>query len=186
MRKVTLEQKREAVQITIAGGDPIVFLEQCGSRNADLMWRTIRDNLKEADPDTFAQLPEKKPRKNQKQKNKHVNTQKTAGDAMENMQAAADEFFGKCEEMGLKVGEKEEPAEEDEPDSTVKPAEIEGMPVLEIGGGFGRYRRSDVHGQTYIDFEPVDGSDTLSYTVEQWRNLWKEHKRAAVILGVEM
>ena len=212
MRKVTLEQKREAVQIAIAGGDPIGFLEQCGSRNADLMWRTIRDNLKEADPDTFAQLPEKKPRKNQKQKNKHVNTPKTAGEAMENLQDAADEFFEKCEEMGLKLDKEET---EEEPESVVKgpvtpdelfetfnrfeelpkvtakkifyPMIYDGMTIREVEGGFGRYRRSDVNDKIYIDFEPADGFlDTLSYTVEQWRSFRKEHERAAEILGVEL
>jgi hypothetical protein len=66
------------------------------------------------------------------------------------------------------------------------PAMCSGMTVREVEGNFARYRRSDVGGSTYIDVEIEDSSDTLSYTIEQWRSFRKEHDRAAVILGVEM
>ena len=58
--------------------------------------------------------------------------------------------------------------------------------VREVEGNFARYRRSDVGDMIYIDVEIEGGSDTLSYTIEQWRSFRKEHDRAAVILGVEI
>ena len=67
-----------------------------------------------------------------------------------------------------------------------KPVNYDGFNVREVEGNFARYRRSDVGGSTYIDVEIEGGSDTLSYTIEQWRSVRKEHDRAAVILGVEM
>ena len=101
---------------------------------------------------------------------------------MEGMKDAADEFFGKCEDMGLSLGKDEAP---EEPKIT-QPVVYDGMTVREIEGGFGRYRRSDVHDSTYIDFEYTDGCDTISLTVEQWRGFRKELERAAAILGVEL
>ena len=67
-----------------------------------------------------------------------------------------------------------------------KPVNYDGFNVREVEGNFARYRRSDVGGSTYIDVEIEGGSDTLSYTIEQWRSFRKEHDRAAVILGVEL
>ena len=197
--KVTLEQKKKAVEIALEGGDPREFLGTL-CKAPGVMWSSIREKLKTADPELYEKLPKAIPHKNAKHpwrameqvrreeyKEKHQAT-KTAGEAMENIQGAVDEFFGKCEEMGLKLDKEET---EDEPESEepkiFQPVNYDGMVVREVEGGFGRYRRSDVGQKIYIDFEPADDClDTLSYTVEQWRSFRKEHERAAVILGVEM
>ena len=84
--------------------------------------------------------------------------------------------------MGLSLGKDEAP---EEPKIT-KPVVFDNMTIREVEGGFGRYRRSDVHDSTYIDFEYTDGCDTISLTVEQWRGFRKELERAAAILGVEL
>ena len=60
------------------------------------------------------------------------------------------------------------------------------MTVREVEGEFGRYRRSDIRGTTYIDFESTDRLDTISLTVDQWRAFRAETERAAAILGVEL
>ena len=67
-----------------------------------------------------------------------------------------------------------------------KPVGYDGFTVREVEGDFARYRRSDVSEKTYVDVEIADGCDTLSYTVEQWRNIKREFSRAAVILVVEI
>ena len=60
------------------------------------------------------------------------------------------------------------------------------MTVREIEGLFGRYRRTDINGATYIDFENPDGADILSYTVDQWRKMRVEQANAFRILWVEL
>ena len=66
------------------------------------------------------------------------------------------------------------------------PAMHAGMIIRELEGGFGRYRRSDVHDSTYIDFEYTEGADVISLTVVQWRMFLKELKNAAESLGVSL
>ena len=96
-------------------------------------------------------------------------------DAMKGMKDAADEFFGTCEEMGLTL-------EKAKKDAT--PVKYDDMTIREIEGVFGRYRRSDVNGTTYIDFECDDGLDILSLTVNQWIQFREEQEKAFAILGV--
>lgn len=57
--KITLEQKKRAVEIAMNGGNPLKYLADCGSDNPTGMWYTIKQNLKETDPRTFALLPKK-------------------------------------------------------------------------------------------------------------------------------
>ena len=117
---------------------------------------------------------------------------------MAGMKDAADEFFSKCADAGLNL---------DIPDKTEEigasiiksktvdlmesleiknPLKYEDFTVREVEGLFGRYRRSDVHGSIYIDFELTDGADVISLTVEQWRSFRAEQVKAALILGVEL
>ena len=55
--RVSLEQKKKAVQIALDGGNPFDFLRQCGSKEPAGLWWTIKQNLKKVDPDTYAKLP---------------------------------------------------------------------------------------------------------------------------------
>ena len=54
---ITLEQKKQAVEIAIHGGDPVDYLKKCGSKNASAHWFYIRKVLKEKDPEKYAKLP---------------------------------------------------------------------------------------------------------------------------------
>lgn len=72
------------------------------------------------------------------------------------------------------------------PGKITEPVVYDGLIVREVEGNFGRYRRSDVGGATYIDFESGDGLDTLSLTVDQWRSFREENAKAAKVLGVEL
>ena len=67
-----------------------------------------------------------------------------------------------------------------------QPLVFDGMTVREIEGTYGRYRRTDINGSVYVDFEAPDGADILSYTVEQWKKLRVEQANAFRILGVEL
>ena len=172
-------QNEEAVKVALAGGNPLKYLENCGSRNPSAAWYAIKQKVKEKDPETYAKLPARNPRKDAAVKKE---PKPTLADAMEGMKDAADEFFGKCEDMGLSLGKDEAP---EEPKIT-KAVVFDNMTIREVEGGFGRYRRSDVHGSIYLDFEQTDGADVISLTVNQWRSLREELNRAAAILGVEL
>ena len=78
--------------------------------------------------------------------------------------------------MGLKVSEPK----------ITQPVSYDGMVIREVEGLFGRYRRSDISGKIYIDFEPAESLDVLSYTVEQWKTFRKEQEKAVAVLGVEL
>lgn len=190
-KTVTLEQKKKAVDIALAGGNPLTFLAECGSANPGNMWWTIKQNLKEVDPEKYEKLPKRlnsgektvpgipidlieAPAMPQKAETPEE-PEATLADAMKGMKDAADEFFGTCEEMGLTL-------EKAKKDAT--PVKYDNMTVREIEGVFGRYRRSDVNGITYIDFECDDGLDILSLTVNQWIQFREEQEKAFAILGV--
>ena len=59
MRKVTLEQKKKAVEIALAGGDCLGYLKSIGSKQPAALWYKIRQDLKEAEPETYEKLPER-------------------------------------------------------------------------------------------------------------------------------
>jgi len=140
-------------------------------KSAGQQYRQLRNFAKENDPIAYAALPESI--------GGDIVPVTSLADAMQNCQDAADEFFGKCEEMGLKTEVPEEP-------KICQPVVYEDMIVREVEGLFGRYRRSDIGGKVYIDFEPFDTMDVMSFTVEQWRSFREEQVKAAAILGVEL
>lgn len=163
LRKVTLEDKKKAVQIAIDGGDPREYLGKL-CKAPDAMWSSIRKALKDSDPEKFAQLP-----KSIKGSKKEAKTDDEAPE-------------GSPDEAP------EEPAEPKEPEAPKisRPVVYDSMTIREVEGDFGRYRRSDVRGTVYIDFEHREGCDTISMTVEQWKCWRKGLERATAILGVEL
>lgn len=173
-RVISPENEQEAVKCAIAGGDPIAYLKNCGAKNPSAAWYHIRSKIKDSDPETYAKLQDLREQKKEKPE--------TLADSMEGMQEAADEFFGKCEDMGLDLCKDETP---EEPKIT-QPVVFEDMIVREVEGLFGRYRRSDVGEATYIDLEFTECCDVISNTVGQWRSFMAELDKAAKILGVTL
>ena len=189
--RLTKDQREKAVRIALDGGDPLRYLAECGSNNPPVSWYAIKQKLLENDPETYEKLPKRVQRKDAK-------PTESLSDAMAGMKDAADEFFSKCADAGLNL---------DIPDKTEEigasiiksktvdlmesleiknPLKYEDFTVREVEGLFGRYRRSDVHGSIYIDFELTDGADVISLMVEQWRSFRAEQVKAALILGVEL
>ena len=186
--KVTLEHKKKAVEIALAGGDPLRYLSLHGAGNAPAMWYTIKQNLKETDPEKFNKLPDlrKKVQEHETVVKDGVEYEKaeepTLADAMTGMKDAADKFFGACDEMGLKTDELKQQLKQ----SVWHPVNYDGMMIREVEGLFGRYRRTDIGNATYIDYKSKDGADVLSMTVEHWKAFIVEIRNAGRILGVEV
>ena len=99
-RKVTLEQKKKAVQIAIDGGDPREYLRQCGSENPDSLWWYVKKVIKEKDPALYEKIPEKLPYRKPLEEENTIKAS-TVTDAINGMQEATDKFFDSCKDMGL-------------------------------------------------------------------------------------
>ena len=182
--KVTLEQKKRAVQIALDGGDPLRFLQQHGSGNPTGMWYTIKQHLKEADPETYEKLPKRIDRKDAKPKQAPAHTEDpdepeahTLADAMTGMENAATEFLNKCEEMGLKVNGKDEIRTPDK--AVVGPFAITAI-RHKIFGEF--YHDVD---HNCVDWRTIEG-DEMSMKIPAWKNLVKELPEILKMLGVGM
>ena len=164
MSKITLEQKKNAVQIAFEGGDYLAYLRKCGSDNPSAMWWTIKENLKKVDPNLYAMLPDGR-KKQEKEPEKEPETEPeptTAGEAMQNIQDATKKFFGACSDMGLNVG-KEEPAKpEPEPEDLLQ--------IVAIRGEFGEYK---MDGEKFVfryggDFTKIEieADDLMDFLAE--------------------
>lgn len=183
-QKVPDEAKKAAIAAALEGKDPYEPLRPYTS-NPKSLWTYMKQQLRKSDPETAAKLPDLRYRKQEKTV--------SLADAMTGMQNAADAFFGACEDAGLRLNAETPEAPkvvtvtkvEAVPEIT-RPVVYDGMTVREIEGGFGRYRRSDVNGSIYIDFEYTEGADVMSLTVKQWRSFLVEMDNAAKILGVEL
>lgn len=182
-QKLTHEQKKQAVQIAIDGGDPLEFLAKCGSANPVKMWGHIRSIVKEKDPELFAKIPDRRVAKKTPAQVHTVKYEDVKKDIMEIPQIKVDGplRIETPEANWVQVVETPE-----KPKQIYNPVKYDGMVIREVEGLFGRYRRSDVGGAVYIDFENAERIDTLSFTVEQWRGFGKEFVKCARILGVEM
>ena len=164
-RPVKLSEKSmAAIKIAMEGGDPAEYLKGQGSKNPSAAWCSIKAQLKEKAPELLQKVMDAKKAQEpaKKEKQKPAEPVKTA-----------------------KITEavNVEPAETKKID---KPVVFSGMTVREVEGLFGRYRRTDIHGATYIDFETPDGADIISYTVDQWKAMRVEQVNAFRILGVEL
>ena len=169
--KVTRSQKEKAVQIALGGGDPLLYLESCGAGNAHQMWYAIKQHLKENDPDTYAKLPKRIDRKDSKPKEAP-----TLADAIDGMTDAANEFFNKCEDMGLKVNETEPIRKPEE-----KPADKYTVTAVRHGQYGEFYRDYDHH---CVDWRTPHG-DEMSLEVHIWKTLVKDLPEILKRLGVD-
>ena len=174
--KLTEAQKDEAVQAAINGGNPLKVLAEFGCKNPSSAWSMIKKQLRKESPESYLRLPDKYKPASERSTGKAETPEGTAADAMKGMKDAADEFFGQWLPN----------AETPEAPKICKPVIYDGMIIREVESLFGRLRRSDVHGSIYLDFEPTDSADVLSYTVDQWRSFFRDLKDCAAILGVEL
>ena len=56
VRKLTLEQKKKAVEIAAGGGNPLEYLKQCGAANPSASWVYILKCLEKTDPEKYAKI----------------------------------------------------------------------------------------------------------------------------------
>ena len=180
-RKITLEQRRKAVAIAIDGGDPIMYLQACGSKNPVNMWSVIRMDLKRVDPETFAKIPDQ--RKNGAKKRNEKKDEPTV--EPEEVETFHVEEIDEDEPTILTARVVTEDTVHVKVKKITKPVNYDGFDVCGVRGEFGKYSFSDINGKQWIDFDDPSG-DTLSYPVEDWKDFLAELRKAAAVLGVEL
>ena len=170
-RKVTLEQKKKAVQIAIDGGDPREYLRQCGSENPDSLWWYVKKVIKEKDPALYEKIPEKLPYRKPLEENNTIQAG-TVADAINGMQKATDTFFGSCKDMGLNV---------ETPECTAAPmpeAPGASFQIVTVRGELGEYR---VDGEEFLYTGACGTIKMASEDLSAWLD---ELGRAAKLLEV--
>jgi len=166
---ITLEEKKKAVEICLDGGNPLDYLRTLGSKDPVQTWFGIKKALKETDQETYAKLP-KRLKKNEE------TPPATAAEAMAGMKAAADEFFGKCEEIGLRLDK--------EPEPTRFNAIVNPLPVCAVRSRV----RPDTAYEIASNGEMVFTNECgfyLQFSIDGWKSLSKEILTALEQLGVE-
>ena len=176
MRKITLADKKKAVEIAISGGNPLPYLKGCGSKNPSAAWFAIKSTLKETDPETYGKLPDLRKVKEEPEETAEKGPV-TVADAMAGIKDAADEFFGECREMGL-TAQADEMNIADE-----KPAGFGLFNVLSI--------RDTETGETF-SYDPkcgvmewrTEAGDEVIMHPDHWRGLAEKLPRVLQILGI--
>lgn len=174
-RIISKEQEKEAIRLALEGGNPLRYLEECGSNNPPQKWYEIKLKIKERDPETYEKLPKKLPRKDSV---KAEEPESTLADAMHGMQDASDKFFGACKDMGLKVEMPEATTWLPEPEPARTDFQIAAL-------------RHPVLGEFYYDrkFKSLDwrtnGGDEVSLSPACWKLLVELLPEILKTLGVE-
>ena len=184
MKKLTEEQKQEAIQIALKGTSPVTYLEdKCGINNGYQCWKNIRDRLKVKDPEAWEKVQKALGEANAAKKTEtHITTNgkievRVEQPAVENAEAKQ-KVKKPCAAMRFAPdGEHLE--------KISKPLQYEDFTVRAVEGTFGRYGRDTVNGVDYIDFESKEG-DELHMRIDGWRNFISELKEAAKVLGVDL
>lgn len=160
MKKITLEQKKKAVQIAIDGGDPLEYLRNHGSKNPSGLWWTIKNDVKSADPELYARIP----MLNAVRKNKPET--ETAVPVDKETVVAAEEAKPQIPERLIAKIEVENPL-------------MDGFTVTSIRGKFGEYHM-DIMNKS-LDFTSTEGVD-ICMTPQAWKGFVDEVSRVMEIL----
>jgi len=162
-QKVTNEQKARAVEIAIQGGDPLAYLQECGSENPTSLWYTIRMWLKAKEPEKYeAVMAAYTPRYGKPKKAKKT------------------EPAEKVETVETVETVEEVPKAEKKPKITA-PLMFDGMEACGWKCASGTFCSS---GNGFIDFD--NGVDTLSMRVEEWKAFLRDLMKASLALGIDL
>lgn len=167
-KKITLEQKKKAVEIALGGGDPMEYLRECGSKNPSAHWSYIRKTLKEKDPETYEKLAKKEEPK--------VNLTIKSEDLREIDDA---EILDEEQAMMVKAAE-ENVREMQEHLNRTKPLVYDGFTVTSIRGIFGEYHMDMQHNS--LDWHSTNG-DEICMRPDAWQSFLTEIRRVMAILG---
>lgn len=203
---LTLEEKKRAVQECLEGKNPLGYLESIGVKTPAQTWHDIKKKLKDADPETYAKLPAKLPRRDRQPETAVFNGKEyekmpvetpegeySVADCFKGMNDAANEFFGACEGMGLTLDKEpevtdfvQEVATEEnvtEQPETTEETVTRPMQVVAIRSRV----RPDCRWEVLADGDMVlcNGGFRFGLTAHQWKRFLEEVPEAMKQLGVD-
>lgn len=179
-RRDRLEVTMQLVEAIERGEDPLDVMVTLGYGNPEQAYYDIKNWARDNQPALYEQFPKRRTKaKKQKTEKTFEEVKKsimeipkiTVSDAMNNMKDAADEFFGKCEDMGLTIDRK-----------NTEPKQIE-YKVTGIDTEMGSFRYFKRSG--YLDWDAIGDNDTVSMNVDEWRQLIRDLPKIMEILGVK-
>ena len=190
-----LELGQKVLELISAGKSPIPYLAGIGYANPQMAYADIKKACIKNDPSLADKFPEsirglKKPVETPEGNATVVATKEPprpiAGGEWEKMETPeGPKIGGLCPPVAyqdeITAWKDGKPVER-----IMQPVMVDGMKVRELEGDFGRYRYTAVAGAEYIDYECPEGLDTISLSVEQWKNFRAEQEKAARALGVEL
>lgn len=194
-RKITLEQKKKAVQIAIEGGDVLEYLRQLGSKNPSGLWWTIKNDVKAADPELYSKIPRldgKKPAEKQEADPQEEKTQ----DLPKVPEEVAEEVLEKMARQAQKIAKREKdvpelpkdaepiPVEEVKKRLAASPVMVvpAGFMVTSIRGTFGEWHLDQKHDS--LDFRGAEGEE-ICFRPQAWEAFMDEIRSVMQILGVK-
>jgi len=164
-----LELAMELVELMDAGKDPIEYLDSLGYASPGQTYQDIRNYVREKDPELFARFPVRRKTGPKKKP--------SAAEAMQAMNDAADEFFGKCEDMGLQINAAE--PVRIQPEEEADPWAVTAIRHPELGEFY-----RDMKFNT-IDWRTATG-DEVGMDLPGWTDLAEELPRILKKLGVDV
>ena len=173
MKKLTLENKKEAVRIALSGGNPLEYIRMCGISNAADCWSKIKADLKENDPEAWEKLPKRLPNPVM-DRNKEAPADAVTKAALQHPERPIVQIDGQV------IVEK---MMEQTPKIT-KPLAYDGYTVCCIESKtFGRFYWDRDH--NHLDWTTGEGEE-VSFTPQGWKMFLEELPKVAAILGVEL
>lgn len=184
MRKVTLEDKKKAVEIALGGGNPLKFLKECGVANPSASWAYIKKTLKEVDPEKYAMLPSRANAAEPECWKPKVTT--CCAPAAPSGVEVPDELPEEHLEMpasDLTIPADKLITREDVQDSVWKPVNYDGFDVMALKSPDTGFRFTSDPRYGMMTWNTVSG-DEVSLTAEEWHNLAAELPKALQIFGI--
>lgn len=193
--RLSAEDKRNAIETALRGENPLTYLSGLGVNNPSCSWRHIVKTLAKVDPEMYERLVASGwDRPADRLKPYRAETPEDAVPAPEIPEKPEPEYIrynpdeedDPMPEAVPAVTEAEEPEEPEEVKRISASLKIGSFQVCGMEGNFGRYFMSHSNGKDWLDFESADTGDVLSLTIDNWRELFREFRTVAKLMGVAL
>lgn len=176
-KKITLEQKKKAVEIALKGGTaPLKYLEECGAANPSASWFYIKKTVKEKDPETWKKLQslsgETEMEMHMAEVPKPVINLEISAEDLEALNEDAEPIRQRIDVA---------PVVTEQPGSFIKPLNYDGFDVLTIKNEWGLFHYDAKRGMLYWTSPECE---EVGFTPDEWKTFATEIlPKAMAILG---
>ena len=187
MKKITLENKKKAVEIALCGGNPLEYLKSIGSANPSASWYYIKKSLQEADPGKYALLTGAKPEtEEKKEENEMTCCAPSTRKGVEVPDEVPKEEDPVKPEVVLTIKSEDLTRAIDETphaSSITKPVNYDGFEVMALKSPDTGFRFVSDPRYGMMTWNTVSG-DEVSLTAEEWHKMADELPKALQIFGI--